>query len=164
MACPHPWVKRSPFTMMIISTLEESSRVEALHPAFETLFHYLKTQDLHQLPTGRVELEGDSLFINCMEAPGEPEEERPLEVHHAYIDVHILLEGKERIGWLASKELKKQTQPYSPEKDIAFYADKPSLYIDLLPGQFALLYPGEPHAPLIGNGKIRKLIAKIKLS
>ncbi|NCC85479.1 MAG: DUF386 family protein, partial [Clostridia bacterium] len=47
--------------------------------------------------------------------------------------------------------------------DMALYSDTPSLFIDLLPGQFAIIYPEDPHAPIIGKGKIRKLIAKIKI-
>ena len=31
------------------------------------------------------------------------------------------------------------------------------------PGQFVIVYPEDPHAPVIGSGKIRKLIAKVKL-
>ena len=88
---------------------------------------------------------------------------RPLEVHRSYIDVHILLEGKERIGWLAPESLKKVVQEYNPEQDMALYTDEPSLYVDLLPGQFAIVFPEDPHAPMIGEGKIRKLIAKIKI-
>ena len=31
------------------------------------------------------------------------------------------------------------------------------------PGEFAIVYPEDPHAPVIGEGKIRKLIGKVKL-
>jgi beta-galactosidase beta subunit len=52
---------------------------------------------------------------------------------------------------------------FGPDCDMALYSDTPSLFIDLLPGQFAIIYPEDPHAPIIGEGKIRKLIAKIKI-
>ena len=112
---------------------------------------------------GRIELDGDNLFNNYMDVEGEPAEKRPLEVHREYIDVHILLSGKERIGWLAPSALKTRTQDFGPDCDMALYSDTPSLFIDLLPGQFAIIYPEDPHAPIIGEGKIRKLIAKIKI-
>jgi len=31
------------------------------------------------------------------------------------------------------------------------------------PGQCLVVYPEDAHAPLIGNGRIRKLVAKVKL-
>ena len=148
---------------MIISTLEDSARAEAFHPAFKKLFSYVKATDFSQKEPGRIELDGDNLFINYMDVEGEPPEKRPLEVHRKYIDVHILLSGKERIGWLAPSELKNKTQDFSKDCDMALYSDTPSLFIDLLPGQFAIIYPEDPHAPIIGEGKIRKLIAKIKI-
>lgn len=49
---------------MIVSRLESSSRIESLHPLFKQLFDYVKTHDLLNAPLGRIELDGDNLFIN----------------------------------------------------------------------------------------------------
>ena len=49
---------------MIVSRLENSSRIESLHPLFKQLFDYVKTHDLLNAPLGRIELDGDNLFIN----------------------------------------------------------------------------------------------------
>ena len=84
-------------------------------------------------------------------------------MHHDYIDVHILLEGKETIGWKATEDLKEETKPYSKEGDCALYSDTPTTYVDINPGEFVLVYPEDAHAPVIGEGKIRKLIAKVKI-
>ena len=54
-------------------------------------------------------------------------------------------------------------KPYEANGDCALYSDAPTTFVDLLPGQFMIVYPEDPHAPLIGQGKIRKLIAKVKL-
>ena len=45
---------------------------------------------------GRIELDGDNLFINNVNPTCVKESEQVLEVHRDYIDIHILLEGKER--------------------------------------------------------------------
>ena len=86
---------------MIISNLQNSGRVESLHPLFKKLFDYVKTHDLLHTPCGRIELEGDKLFINNVNPTCVTAETQVLELHHEYIDVHILLEGKETIGWLS---------------------------------------------------------------
>lgn len=148
---------------MIVSNLQNSQRVESLHPLFKKLFDYVKTHDLLHAELGRIEIEGDALFINNVNPECVPADKQVLEVHHDYIDVHILLEGAERIGWKAIEDVTDETKPYEKEGDCALYADAPTTFVDLLPGQFAIVYPEDPHAPVIGKGKIRKLIAKVKL-
>lgn len=148
---------------MIVSNLQNSQRVESLHPLFKRLFDYVKTHDLLHAELGRIEIEGDALFINNVNPECVPADKQVLELHRDYIDVHILLEGAERIGWKAIEDLTKETKPYEKEGDCALYADAPTTFVDLLPGQFAIVYPEDPHAPVIGKGKIRKLIAKVKL-
>ena len=49
---------------MIVSNLQNSARVESLHPLFKQLFDYVKANDLLNAPLGRIELDGDNLFIN----------------------------------------------------------------------------------------------------
>lgn len=148
---------------MIVSNLQNSRRVEGLHPLFKLLFDYVKSRDLLHAGLGRIEVMGDDLFINnvnpeCVEAG-----KQMLELHHRYIDVHILLEGAERIGWKAVEDLTSEVQPYEEGGDCALYSDAPETFVDLLPGQFVIVYPEDAHAPVIGEGKIRKLIAKVKL-
>lgn len=148
---------------MILSDLKHSERIESLHPLFKTLFDYVKSHDLLHTELGRIEIDGENLFINNVAAEGVPAEQQPLEAHRAYIDVHILLEGTERIGWKSIKSVSNETKPYEAENDCALYTEPASAYIDLQPGEFLIVYPEDPHAPLIGNGKIRKLIGKVKL-
>ncbi|WP_455996648.1 YhcH/YjgK/YiaL family protein [Phocaeicola barnesiae] len=148
---------------MIISNLQNSGRVESLHPLFKKLFDYVKTHDLLHTPCGRIELEGNNLFINNVNPTCVTADKQVLELHREYIDVHILLEGKETIGWKAIEDLTQEKQPYQAEGDCALYTDKPTTYVNLLPGQFAIVFPEDPHAPVIGEGKIRKLIGKVKL-
>lgn len=148
---------------MIISNLQNSQRIETLHPLFKTLFDYVKSHDLLHTETGRIEICGDNLFINNVNLDAVVKDKQVLELHRDYIDVHILLEGKETIGWKAIEDLTTETKPYEKEGDCALYADEPTVYADILPGQFVIVYPEDPHAPAIGTGKIRKLIAKVKL-
>lgn len=148
---------------MIISKLENSSRIESLHPLFKKLFDYIKQHDLLNQETGRIVLDGDNLFINNVAIDGADKNKQPLEIHRDYIDVHFLLSGKESIGWKALEDLKHETKPYEKEGDCALYSDKPTTFVDVVPGEFVVVFPEDPHAPAIGEGKIRKLIAKIKV-
>ncbi|WP_455584411.1 YhcH/YjgK/YiaL family protein [Bacteroides sp.] len=148
---------------MIVSNLQHSQRVEQLHPLFKQLFDYVKSHDLLHEELGTIKLDGDNLFINNIHPECIPQEKRLLELHHEYIDVHILLEGKETIGWKALEDLKAEKQPYDAKEDCALYSDTPTTFVDIAPGQFVIVYPEDPHAPAIGCGRIRKLIAKVKI-
>ena len=146
---------------MIISNLQNSSRVESLHPLFKKLFDYVKTHDLLHTECGRIELDGDNLFINNSNPTCVTADQQVLD--RDYIDVHILLEGQETVGWKALEDLTQETKAYEKEGDCALYADRPTTYVTLQPGQFLIVYPEDPHAPIIGEGKIRKLIGKVKV-
>ena len=148
---------------MIITTLQHSERIEKLHPSFKRLFDYVKTHDLLNAPLGRIELDGDNLFINNSEPTCLSADEQVLEMHRDYIDVHILLTGQETIGWKSLETIQHISQPYQKEADYALSDDRPTMYTVLQPGECCILYPEDPHAPIIGKGKIRKLIGKIKL-
>lgn len=148
---------------MILAKLKDSKRIESLHPFFHTLFEYVKTNDLSSVPTGRIELEGDQLFINVVDATLMTEEAQKLEVHRAYIDVHIPLGGEEIIGWKGLSDTGISEAPFDEDNDFALYAEPASTYIKVLPGDFLIVYPEDAHAPIIGQGKLRKLIAKVKL-
>ena len=49
------------------------------------------------------------------------------------------------------------------KRDFALYAQKASTYFTVKPGQFYIMFPEDAHAPIIGNGTLRKLIAKVRV-
>ena len=113
---------------MIISNLQNSSRVESLHPLFKKLFDYVKTHDLLHTPCGRIELEGDNLFINNVNPTCVTADKQVLELHREYIDVHILLEGNETIGWKAIEDLTQEKQPKATVHYIPINRPHTSIY------------------------------------
>lgn len=148
---------------MIVSNLKNVQRIEKLHPLFKVLFDYVKTHDLLHSDLGRIEISGDNLFINNVNPDCVESDKQILEVHREYIDVHILLYGVETIGWKALEDATQEIKSYEKEGDCALYSDVPTTFVTLHPGQFVIVYPEDAHAPIIGKGKIRKLIAKVKL-
>lgn len=150
---------------MILLKLTDSPRIEDLHPLFKTLFDYVKTHDLSKVEAGRIELAGNDLFINVADATLLKKEEQKLEVHRAYIDVHFPLSGSEVIGWSAIDSIGKESEaPFDTDNDFALYNVPASTYFEVHPGECLVAYPEDAHAPIIGEGKLRKLIAKIRIS
>lgn len=150
---------------MILSTLAESGRIESLHPAFKQVFDYVKSHDLTTVAAGRIVLDGDRVFINVDDAALRTEAEQALEVHRRYIDIHFPLSGSERVGWspLANLVEDKGRAPFDVERDFALYDQHADTYFDVVPGQFYVMYPEDAHAPIIGCGTLRKLVAKVRI-
>lgn len=148
---------------MILSTLTDSHRTESLHPLFKRFFDYVKTHDLLRAPLGRIDVEGDDLFINNVEASLVEADKQVLEAHREYIDIHVVLQGCERIGWLPLDRCHDIRQAFDAAADCALYADKPASWATLGPGDFAVVFPEDAHAPVVGQGTVRKLIGKIRL-
>lgn len=145
---------------MIVGSLAYSERIEGLHPAFARVFAFIKEQDLLSAPPERITLDGDRLFINNVQTEGREASAMPLEAHRQYLDIHVLLEGQERIGWRAIEDCGEPSKAYNAEEDYMLWEQPASSYVDLKPGQFAIVYPEDAHAPLIGSGSIRKLVVK----
>nr|WP_302830118.1 YhcH/YjgK/YiaL family protein [uncultured Bacteroides sp.] len=148
---------------MIVSNLKNVQRIEKLHPLFRVLFDCVKTHDLLHSDLGRIEISGDNLFINNLNLDCIESAMQILEVHRDYIDVHILLNGVETIGWKDFEDAPQEIKPYEKEGNCAQYSDVPTTFVTLYPGQFVVVYPEDAHIPIIGKGKIRKLVAKVKL-
>lgn len=148
---------------MIITTLDCASRYEALHPLFHTLFEYIRQHDLLHTELGRITVKGDDLFINNVAPQTTPVEQSVLEMHRSYIDVHVVLEGEETFGWLDLSDVKTFSKPYSAEGDCALSTNPSQNFVTLHPGQIAIVWPEDAHAPALGPGPLRKLICKVKL-
>jgi len=146
---------------MILASLSDSTLYEGLHPRFRQAFDYLKQHDLLQAPVGKTVLDGDKLFISVSEVTGKTPEIARVETHENYIDIQMPLSAPETMGWIASEACVNVTNPYNPDKDIAFFADKPTAYVNLQPGQFAIFFPHDGHAPCIGEGIIKKVVVKV---
>ncbi|MDR1526264.1 MAG: YhcH/YjgK/YiaL family protein [Dysgonamonadaceae bacterium] len=148
---------------MILDVLENTARYERLNPRFKQAFDFLKTTDLASLPLGKVELDGKNLYANVQEVDGRTPETARMETHDEYIDIQVPLSATETMGWIARKNLKQVADAYHADKDITFYADKTANLIGVQPGAFAVFFPEDGHQPCIAQGKIRKVIIKVKI-
>lgn len=150
---------------MILNKLHDSHRIEGLHPKFKMVFDYLRTHDLTQVKPGRITLDGEDVYINVADAKLLPTEEQKLEVHREYIDIHFPLSGAETCGWTALEDIDiPSEQPFDKANDFALYACPASTYFTAQPGDFYVMYPEDAHAPIIGSGKLRKAIAKVRIT
>jgi biofilm protein TabA len=146
---------------MILDTLDQRGRYVTLHPAFARAFEFLVHPDLASLAPGRHVIDGDRLYVSIDHKEGRGREGARLESHRRYIDIQLTIEGEEEIGWLPLASCGAPVAAFDEVRDICFYGDRPSTWLAVPPGRFAIFFPDDAHAPLAGCGLLRKAIAKI---
>ena len=150
---------------MILCPISEFPRYRQLHPLFPAVERFLTDTDLRAVPEGRLDLEGNELYvISAPQAHTRPAVETPLEAHRVYLDVQVVLEGTDIMGWSPLAACQRESVPYDPVKDIIFFSDAPASLVAVTAGHLMVFFPEDAHAPLIGDGQsVKKLVVKIRL-
>ncbi|MDQ6755549.1 MAG: YhcH/YjgK/YiaL family protein [Bacteroidota bacterium] len=150
---------------MIIDTLTNSEKYHCVHPLFAKAFEYIKAQNLATIEDGKFEIDDDNLRVIFSNKKGMTASESiaKFECHEKHIDIQLCIKGKEQMGWKPRGDCKEQKGDYNAEKDVVFYNDAPDMYFNLTDNQFAIFFPEDVHAPMIGEGEIKKLVVKVKI-
>ena len=115
------------------------------------------------------EREIDSDLFHIMEQEYETKalEKSLLENHRKYIDIHYIVSGEEQI--LIDRLVdEKRVTDFSEEQDFELF-DKTDSYISIVlkEGYFAVIYPGEGHAPKVATDNktsqgVKKIMVKLR--
>jgi len=149
---------------MIVDTIQNASKYFSVHPLFAKAFEYIGQTDLANAPDGKLDIaEGlKAIFSNKTGMTAEASVAK-FECHNKYIDIQLCINGTETIGWKPREKCVRENGGYSPEKDVQLYNEQPDMYFKLTGGQFAIFFPEDVHAPMIGEGEIKKLVIKVKI-
>jgi YhcH/YjgK/YiaL family protein len=133
-------------------------------PAWTQAFQWLR-QAAPSVAPGRVELDGDRLFVSIDEYKTRPESDCRFEAHRNYIDIQVMLCGAEFADVTPLSHCR-ETVPYDAQKDCAFYAavEDGGARLHLRPGLFAVFFPEDVHRPQVaisGPAPVRKAVIKI---
>jgi len=146
---------------IIINKLEHAERYFSMHPAFEKAFAFLRQDGLAELPAGRQQIDGDSLFSIISKGPGRSRSEAKLEAHRKFIDIQYIIAGTDEMGFKPTADCKVIDTEYDADKDIMFFKDQPDSWVPVPTGSFVIFFPKDAHAPLISSGEVHKVVLKI---
>lgn len=146
---------------MIHDSLDNIERYAGLHPLFPRAIEFMRKSDLNALEPGRHHVVGEDLIAIVEQVNAKVREAARLECHRRYIDIQLVLDGDEEMGWRALKDCRQPVAEFNTEKDIQFFSDKIEAWAKTKPKEFCIFFPQDAHAPLVGSGKIRKIIFKV---
>lgn len=148
---------------MVLDRIENASLYQALHPCFKQAFDYIAQIDIHTIPVGRYEVDGDSIYALVQEYLTKPQGEGKWEAHRRYIDLQYVVQGAEGMGYANIHNL--EQGEYMPEKDfLPLFGEGEQ--IALRSGYFVLLFPEDAHMPSMALGEskpARKIVVKIEV-
>ncbi|MEM6052192.1 YhcH/YjgK/YiaL family protein [Erwinia sp. P7711] len=117
---------------------------------------------------GRHTIHGDDAFLLISSPETEPEEQRQAEYHCRYLDVQILLEGREKLGYGLQLAAGEAGGDFIEKQDVAFCKTiSNEQFLTFHPGDLAVFFPREYHRPQCateGKGeRIKKAVLKVKM-
>ena len=122
-------------------------------------------EQVEKLQVGKNPLDGEELYANvsditCLDNP-------KYEAHRVYADVQYIVSGKEKMMYSAVCGERLTEYDASGDYELFSAADACSTAI-VSAGEFAVFFPGEPHAPCniadADNLAVRKIVFKVKMN
>ena len=149
---------------MVVDRIENLGMYYALLDCLPQVRQFLMDFEKEPLPDGKHVIDGERLFALIQGYETKSPEGKLPEAHRKYIDLQVVVDGRENIGWAPLAELKEETEEFSKGGDIGFYSGKIQIQVTLNKGYFALLYPEDAHMPCLrvdGPENVRKIVFKI---
>jgi len=148
---------------MILDRLDRLVVYGALHERISRAVRFVEETDLASLPEGRHVVDGEEVFALVSVSTGRGRSASPLEAHRRYLDIQCVLAGQDVIGYSPREDCRSVRDPYAAARDIEFFTDAPQSWMTLPAGTFALFLPTDAHAPLAGEGPVRKVVIKVRV-
>lgn len=150
---------------MMFGNIKNLHEYDYLPVDIKKCFEYAASNNLLDFEKGSYKIDGNNLFVNIVEYETIDVENRFWEAHKNYLDLHLMLDGKEQIdvNFIGNMEEKEFV-----EKDdfLPLEGDKNG-HVILEKDDFLICYPNDAHrtAVKVNNPKkIKKAIFKIIIS
>ena len=149
---------------MIVTTINKLTDYKEIPYAAEVA-KFIEEFKKGEMNTGRYDICGDDAFAAVSRYDTEPEAERRFENHRKYMDIQVVLDGKEELHWAPVETLSQTEEEYSKGGDIAFYEGESKGYVLLGGDECAVLFENDAHKPNVlhkTSQNVLKIVFKIR--
>ncbi len=147
---------------MIFGNINHEKTYSTLDEDLLRCLEYSKKNTLIEYEKGSYVIDGEDIFVNIVGYETCEKEDRFWEAHKKYIDIHLMLDGCERIDLNFIENL--EQKQYQEDDDFLPLDGDKSAYVELRKGDFLVCYPEDAHMTAIKvNEKenIKKAIFKV---
>ena len=146
---------------MVTDHLSNVDRHRSLSPRIARAIDYVQQTDFRAVPDGTHPVEGDQIFALVQRYQTRPARDDQWEAHRRHIDLQVVVDGVERIGFTHISGLRPGT--YDDARD--FHAlTGPGDFLTMPAGHFMLLWPDDAHQPSVmleAPAPVLKIVVKI---
>jgi len=148
---------------MILDSVENIDRYIDINSRMSSMVEFLKSFKIENYKKGKIEIDNQFCYAIGLEYETKDSKDCLWEAHRKYIDIHVLVEGEEKVHINNIKNMK-VSKPYDNENDYALYTGNPETELLLVKNKFLLLFPDEVHrTSIVVNDfcQTRKLVFKV---
>ncbi|MGL4642239.1 MAG: YhcH/YjgK/YiaL family protein [Cetobacterium sp.] len=150
---------------MIFGQLNELKFYKGISKELDAAIEAIENGSYKNGVLGKNEIDGDNVFFNLQECKTKVLEECFFECHKKYIDIHVVIEGEEGIGYSLKDSLKEKSE-FNEESDFGVLEGAEEYRMNMTKDNFLVVFPDEPHMPLIAKNneptELKKVVFKIK--
>ena len=129
---------------MIYAKNADALAYRGIHPSLDLALEHITPEFLAALRDNqRVELKGDLVYCTRFTYETIPQEESFFEAHRRYLDIHIMVEGEERVDMNRPEDL--NLTDAQEGNDFYAYQGESWHSTVLKPGEFLVVFPGDAH-------------------
>jgi len=129
-----------------------------MHKHFPDVLRFADAEPLSERSDGKYDLNGEGAFA-IIETYGTKEaSDCFIECHRKYIDVQLVIQGIECIGFCRREECDEHA--YDEEKDFQKLEGDPDL-LTFREGTFMVFYPDDAHMPKVKYGDSSETVKKV---
>ena len=152
---------------MIFDQIKNAACYKDVLAGITTALEKMATYTPDNYPGGKVEIDGDKLFLLLNTYETRDPVAAQFEAHQKYIDVMYMVEGEEIIYVKPTDNLQAVTKEYDPAIDaLLAKLDSDAIPVRLTAGTFVVLFPQDAHAPACFDTApqtVKKIIGKVKI-
>ena len=129
-------------------------------------FDWLRGTDLKAIQPGQViQIDQRRVSAQIQSYTSIRPEDGSFETHRSFIDIQIVVKGREVMYWTPAVNLTKIKTPYDFEKDLVFFEEPAfSIPFQVNEGDFAVFFPSDGHKPrcqVAGPEEVGKIVVKV---
>ncbi len=149
---------------MIYAKNSDALTYRGIHPNLDMALERITKEFLSSVGEERVEIKGSDVYATRFTYETIPEEESFFEAHKNYLDIHLMLEGAERVEIAPPETLTEFDRVEA--NDFYAYRGEGQYRLVLSPGDFLVVFPNDAHKIKMrvdGPETVTKAVFKVRI-